>query len=80
MTHDAPLFTLYRRGDPATSRQAAATAPRRTHERMVLEAIRQRPGSNAYEIAAATGLNHVQVDRRGQRDGASCLWPNGSTA
>ena len=88
MLRDFPLFKLSHRGDPTTSLQAAARAPCRTHEMMVLDAIRARPGANAYEIAEATGLNHVQVDRRvhtflkqkiverrGQRNGASCLWP-----
>lgn len=88
MLKEAPLFTMSRRGDPDTSREAAAKAPRKTHLMMVLEAIRKRPGRNAYEIAEAIGLDHVQVDRRvhsllklrivrrdGKRNGASCLWP-----
>ncbi len=90
MLTEAPLFALTHRGDPDTSREAAARAPRKTHLMMVLEAIRRRPGCNAYEIGAAIGLDHVQVDRRvhsllklrvvrrdGKRNGASCLWPKG---
>ena len=52
--------------DPATSHQAArrALAFRQGHAARILEAVRDRPGSTAAQIAEATGLTVVQVDRR----------------
>lgn len=59
---------LARGGDPETSHAAAARAKSIVgeHERLIFEAIKSAgdKGACSKEIARATGLTHVQVDRR----------------
>lgn len=61
-TESLPLF---RRTDPATSRQAAeaAVAFLGDHERRIVEALGQGPGTKD-ELAARCGLTEQQVARR----------------
>lgn len=56
---------LFRRTDPKTSRQAAehAVAFRGDHERRILDALGQGPGTKD-EIASRCGLTDQQVVRR----------------
>jgi len=63
-----PSQYLARRTDPATSHNAAAKVPtfKAKHEAAIYAAICDCPkfGATAKEIAIATGLTDVQVNRR----------------
>lgn len=61
----AEALPLFRRTDPATSRRAAEHAVefRGDHERRILEALGQGPGTKD-ELAARCGLTEQQVARR----------------
>ncbi len=66
--HDTPLFTMYHRHDPATSRTAAVvfrkSGKRRTHAAIILEAVQAHPGNTAHDLEKYTPLTYVQIDRR----------------
>lgn len=55
-----------RKGDPITSHQAAANAERfaASHAGRILSALEELGTATAAELAQATGLSVVQVDRR----------------
>ena len=62
-------YPIARRTDPATSHEAAArhggSGRSTTHAEIVLTYLRQhRDGATGHEIAAATGLDQVEVVRR----------------
>jgi len=58
-----PLFAAARRTDPATSHEAAKTAPVAEHQRLILYALGQGP-AGASGIAARCGLSGHQVNKR----------------
>lgn len=58
-----PLFATARRTDPATSHEAAKTAPVAEHQRLILDALGQGP-AGASGIAFRCGLLPHQVNRR----------------
>jgi DNA-binding MarR family transcriptional regulator len=55
-----------RRGDPATSHQAAARSHQfsGSHAAKILSAIKHMPGQTASYYSQMTGLTVVQIDRR----------------
>ena len=64
---DSIPYTLHRRADPATSRDAAAKVPafRARHEAVIYGAICDAfNGATAKEISVVTGLSDVQINRR----------------
>lgn len=58
-----PLFAAARRTDPATSHEAAKTAPVAEHQRLILDALGQGP-AGASGIAARCGLLPHQIGKR----------------
>ena len=58
-----PLFAAARRSDPATSHEAAKTAPVSEHQRLILDALGQGP-AGASGIGARCGLSGHQVSKR----------------
>jgi predicted Rossmann fold nucleotide-binding protein DprA/Smf involved in DNA uptake len=58
-----PLFAAARRSDPATSHEAAKTAPVAEHQRLILDALAIGP-AGASGIAARCVLLPHQVNRR----------------
>jgi predicted Rossmann fold nucleotide-binding protein DprA/Smf involved in DNA uptake len=58
-----PLFAAARRSDPATSHEAAKTAPVAEHQRLIMDALTQGP-AGASGIAARCGLLGHQVNKR----------------
>lgn len=58
-----PLFAAARRTDPATSHEAAKTAPVAEHQRLIMDALTQGP-AGASGIAGRCGLLPHQVNRR----------------
>lgn len=63
---DASGVGRARRTDPDTSKQAAAKAARfaASHAGRILAALQQLGTGTAHDIAMATGLSVVQIDRR----------------
>lgn len=61
-------YPLARKSDPASSHQAAAehrcSGRAVTHAEIVLRAVTESPGCTGHELAAATGLDQVEVIRR----------------
>ena len=58
-----PLFAAARRTDPATSHEAAKTAPVSEHQRLIMDALGQGP-AGASGIGARCGLSGHQVNKR----------------
>jgi len=58
-----PLFAAARRTDPATSHEAAKTAPVSEHQRLIMDALVKGP-AGASGIAARCGLSGHQVNKR----------------
>jgi len=58
-----PLFAAARRTDPATSHEAAKTAPVSEHQRLIMDALGQGP-AGASGIAARCGLLPHQIGKR----------------
>ena len=58
-----PLFAAARRTDPATSHQAAKTAPVAEHQRLIMDALARGP-AGASGIATRCGLLGHQVNKR----------------
>ena len=58
-----PLFAAARRTDPATSHEAAKTAPVAEHQRLIIDALAQG-SAGASGIASRCGLLPHQVNRR----------------
>ena len=58
-----PLFAAARRTDPATSHEAAKTAPVAEHQRLILDALAVGP-AGASGIAERCGLLPHQVNKR----------------
>jgi CRP-like cAMP-binding protein len=67
-TFGAKLAPMQRRHDPPTSRIAAerlvASGRADAHRRLIVDAIRRRPGTTYRQIADMTGLEPVAVGRR----------------
>jgi len=64
----APVAHLYRRDDPATSRQAAervtAIGSRADHLKRIVQAVAEHPGSTSAELAEYSGLERHEAARR----------------
>ena len=58
--------TRARRDDPVTSHQAAARVAEfaHAHQAVIVGSLMSQGAGTIYEIAARTGLDHVQVARR----------------